>query len=102
VGCYQFELNGNKSAYVGMVTVEPTRQSGGLGKQLLANAESRAREAGCNLLKLSVIEDRKELIAYYERRGFKTTGIKLPFHNGDSRHGFPRKRLELLELVKEI
>jgi ribosomal protein S18 acetylase RimI-like enzyme len=102
VGCYQFEVHKDQSAYVGMVTVEPVRQTGGLGKKLLADAEARAREASCKILKLSVIEDRKELIAYYERRGFKLTGTRLPFHEGDSRHGFPRKKLALLEMVKQL
>lgn len=102
VGCYQFENQAEGCAYVGMVTVEPAKQNSGLGKLLLADAEAHAQEQGCQKLKLSVIEDRKELIAYYERRGFKLTGTKLPFHEGDSRHGFPRKTLALLEMVKPL
>ena len=102
VGCYHFERRGDGSAYVGMVTVDPDRQATGLGKQLLADAEVRARAAGASILKLSVIADRKELIAYYERRGFRATGVELPFHEGDERYGLPHKPLALLEMAKNL
>ena len=38
VACVQLERR-DKSAYLGMLTIEPTLQSGGLGKGLLAGAE---------------------------------------------------------------
>lgn len=102
VGCYHFEERSDGSAYVGMVTVDPGLQGAGLGKQLLADAEQRARAAGAKELKLSVIEDRQELIAYYERREFVVTGVKLPFHEGDARYGLPNKTLTLLEMVRKL
>ncbi len=102
VGCYHFEARADGTAYVGMVTVEPNRQAAGLGKRLLADAETRAREARAAQLKLSVIADRKELIAYYERRGFRLTGVGQPFHEGDDRYGLPKKSLALLEMFKDL
>lgn len=102
VGCYHFETRTDASAYVGMVTVDPERQAAGLGKLLLTDAENRARGAQAKVLNLSVIADRKELIAYYKRRGFSLTGKVLPFHEGDERYGIPNKSLELLEMAKPL
>lgn len=98
VGCYHFELKDSITAYVGMITVEPTKQGGGLGKLLIENAARRAREAGRQTLALTVMSDRHELIAYYERRGFKLTGAGEDFNPGDVRYGLPRKQLRLLEM----
>jgi hypothetical protein len=41
-------------------------------------------------MRMTVIDIRDELIAFYERRGYARTGIKKPFPYGDARFGFPR------------
>jgi len=102
VGCYHFELKNQDTAYVGMITVEPTKQGGGLGKILIDNAVLKAREAGRSWLALTVMSDRLELIAYYERRGFKLTGAGEDFNPGDDRYGLPKKSLRLIEMVKAL
>ena len=43
---------------------------------------------------------RDELIAWYERRGYRRTGVVKPFPYGDTRFGIPRRddlRFEVLE-----
>ncbi|MGN2252440.1 GNAT family N-acetyltransferase [Frateuria sp. GZRe12] len=93
-----------EAAYFGMFAVDPAQQAGGLGKQLLGEAERLARKDwGCRLMEMTVIVQRAELIAWYERRGYRRTGSYKPFPYGQERFGIPRRddlRFELL--VKEL
>jgi hypothetical protein len=41
-------------------------------------------------MEMSVIRQRPELIAWYERRGYVQTGEERPFPAGDTRFGRPR------------
>jgi len=87
--------------YVGMFSVVPGLQRAGIGRQVLAEAERIVREQfQLRTVRMSVIDVREELIAYYERRGYRRTGIKKPFPYGDDRFGLPRRddlRFEVLE-----
>ncbi|MGN2243807.1 GNAT family N-acetyltransferase [Frateuria sp. GZRR33] len=89
-----------EAAYFGMFAVDPALQAGGLGKQLLGEAERVARdEWGCRLMEMTVIVQREELIAWYERRGYRRTGDYKPFPYGQERFGIPRRddlRFEVL------
>ncbi len=61
---------------LGMLAVNPTLQGQGIGKQLLAAAESWARQTwGTSKLVMDVIPCRNELMAFYERRGYRRTGV---------------------------
>lgn len=51
-------------------------------------------------MRMTVIDIRDELIAFYGRRGYARTGIKKPFPYGDERYGIPKRedlRFEILE-----
>lgn len=89
------------AGYFGMFSVRPSLQGGGLGKQVLAEAERIVRdEWRLPAMRMTVIDVRHELIAFYERRGYVRTGIKKPFPYGDERFGLPRRddlRFEVLE-----
>ena len=89
------------AGYFGMFSVSPGLQGGGVGKQVLAEAERIAcEEWGCATMRMTVIDIRDELIAFYERRGYRRTGIKNPFPYGDERFGLPKRddlRFEVLE-----
>ena len=69
--------------------------------QLWAEAERIARDDyGMSVMRMTVIDVREELIAWYERRGYHRTGIKKPFPYGDERFGIPLRddlRFEVLE-----
>ena len=87
--CVQLERHGDE-AYLGMFTVRPTLQGGGLGRRLLAGAEQDARRRwGVTAVHMTVIAQRAELIAWYERRGYRATGETAPFPYGDARFGEP-------------
>jgi ribosomal protein S18 acetylase RimI-like enzyme len=85
---------GEARAYLGMLCVDPALQAGGLGRALIAAAETAAREAlGAGTIEMTVIDRRAELIAWYERRGYVQSGETRPFPvPGD--HGFAMVVLE--------
>lgn len=103
VGCAQLERRGDE-AYFGMFAVPPTRQGGGYGSALLAEAERLSRaEWGARALQMSVIRQREDLIAWYERRGYRRTGETRPFPYGDERYGTPRRPdLQFVVLAKPL
>ena len=89
------------TGYFGMFAVSPDQQGSGVGKRLMAEAERLAREDwGLPGMRMTVIDIRDELIAFYERRGYARTGRKKPFPYGDERFGIPKRddlRFEILE-----
>jgi ribosomal protein S18 acetylase RimI-like enzyme len=91
-GCCQLERRTSHTAYFGSFAVSPGLQSNGLGKRLLAAAEVQAREIwGASVIEMTVIAQRLELIAWYERRGYARTGETRPFPYEDERAGLPRR-----------
>lgn len=89
IGCVAAENRGGLG-YVGMLTVAPSQQGGGLGRALLGAAEAHIRSVlGLGRVRMSVISVRTELIAWYRRRGYADTGDTAPFPYGDSRFGAP-------------
>ncbi|MFI6643984.1 GNAT family N-acetyltransferase [Streptomyces sp. NPDC050504] len=103
VACCQLEHRGD-AAYFGMFAVRPGLQGAGLGKLILAEAERDVRERwGVRTMQMTVISVRDELIAYYERRGYRRTGERSPFPYGQERFGVPRRPdLEFERLEKEL
>jgi len=103
VACCQLERRGGV-AYFGMFAVAPARQGGGLGSAVMAEAERVAREEwGATSMEMTVIGQRAELIAYYERRGFRSTGETRPFPYGEERFGRPqREDLHFVVLAKRL
>ncbi|RZF61230.1 GNAT family N-acetyltransferase [Sphingomonas populi] len=80
IGCVQVSDHGSGTAYLGLLCIEPRLQAAGLGRQLIAAAESAARDTfAAHRIEMTVIENRAELIAYYERRGYARTGERRDF-----------------------
>ncbi|MFI9562558.1 GNAT family N-acetyltransferase [Streptomyces rishiriensis] len=103
VACCQLEHRGDH-AYFGMFAVGPTAQGAGLGKAVMAQAEREAREEwGVTEMHMTVISVREDLIAWYERRGYRRTGRMTPFPYGDERFGIPqRDDLQFELLIKDL
>ena len=72
--------NGECAGYFGMFAINPDLQAGGFGKQMIREAELFVqREWNANKMVMEVIPVRHELIAFYERRGYRLTGKVKPF-----------------------
>ena len=101
IGCVYLETKGD-SLYLGMLTVSPDAQAGGIGKQLMAAAEQVARDRNCRAMTMTVIPQRHELIAFYERRGYRPTGETEPFPMDDPRFGLPKQPLSFIVMEKPL
>lgn len=103
IACCQLEHRG-EAAYFGMFAVRPDAQGAGLGKVIIAEAERAVRAGwGVSEMHMTVISVRDDLIAWYERRGYRRTGRMTPFPYGDERFGVPqRDDLEFELLLKGL
>ncbi|ANN72681.1 GNAT family N-acetyltransferase [Bordetella bronchialis] len=78
-------------------------QAAGIGKSIMAGAEAFVGERGAASVKISVIDVRDSLIAWYERRGYERTGEIEPFPYDDPSVGVPlRDDLTLITLRKVL
>ena len=99
VACIHVEKDGD-SSYIGMLAVNPKLQSAGIGKKMLAQAESYARtNFGSVKLCIVVMSDRSELISFYLRRGYQKTGrvMDYPLSAGVGTPKHADTRIEVLE-----
>jgi ribosomal protein S18 acetylase RimI-like enzyme len=76
-------------------------QSGGTGKRLLKAAEEYAMEQDSNVIEITVITVRTELINWYERHGYTKTGETKPFPV-DTRFGIPKQPLHFYVMEKRL
>ncbi|MDH7973978.1 GNAT family N-acetyltransferase [Sphingomonas sp. AR_OL41] len=104
IGCVAVTDQGNGTCYLGLLAVDPARQAGGLGRQLIKAAEESARrDFGARRIEMTVIVQRPALIAWYERRGYRMTGEQRPFPHGDTRFGVPRSdALAFVVLARDL
>ncbi len=72
-GCVYVEAT-DRSGYFGMLSVDPGRQYGGIGKQLVAAAEAWCSERGCSEMTITVVNARKVLFPWYEKLGYAEAG----------------------------
>jgi GNAT superfamily N-acetyltransferase len=88
---------------LGLLTIRPDLQNRQLGRALLAAAEDFAKERGGRRVRMTVVNVRDALIAWYERRGYALTVETQPFPYGDERYGKPlRDDLHFVVLEKDI
>ena len=104
VGCVLIADRGRGTGYFGMLSVRPTLQAAGLGRRLVAVAEHElAARFETRRVHISVFPQRDELIAWYQRLGYRDTGRTLPFDYDNPRLGLPlRDDLHFIVMSKEI
>ena len=87
-GCVYVEPRSERS-YLGLLSVDPGLQQGGLGSLLMNEAESYCRERGSRFMDILIVSLREELPAFYRKRGYVENGTtpfpadvqtKLPCH----------------------
>lgn len=101
IGCVELRKEEAK-LYLGMLSVKPDLQSGGIGKKLMEASEVFGREQGCSAMFMTVISARQKLIEWYIRSGYHLTGERKPFIVPDSRWGVPKQQLEFVVLEKKL
>lgn len=94
IGCLNLQQHGNK-IYLGMFSVSPQLQGGGIGKKLLFASEEYAKHLNCGSIYMSVISIRTELIDWYKRHGYVDTGERKSF----AEDGVTGKHLQVLEFI---
>lgn len=80
VSCCELVKRDSELAYFGLFAVDPLRQSGGIGRQVLAEAEAYAKKVfEVKTLEMWVIWTRDEIISWYLRRGYTKSDRTAPF-----------------------
>ena len=103
LGCVWLEPAEADVWYLGMLTVSPHLQDRRLGRGLLEDAEQYAAGCGAGRIRMTVVNIRAELIAWYERRGYSLTAERLPFPYGEPLFGVPKRPdLEFVVLEKVL
>jgi ribosomal protein S18 acetylase RimI-like enzyme len=103
LGTALLEPRENGVWYLGLLTVRPAMQNRQIGRTILAAAENFAKERGARRIRMTVVNVRTTLIAWYERRGYALTGETQPFPYHDERFGKPlRDDLSFIVLEKDI
>ncbi|HEV2834283.1 MAG TPA: GNAT family N-acetyltransferase [Pyrinomonadaceae bacterium] len=72
-GCVYVEPRGERS-YLGLLSVDPSRQQAGLGSRLMTAGEQYCRELGSRFMDIYIVNLRTELPAFYEHRGYVENG----------------------------
>ena len=103
LGTVWLEPKQNDTWYLGLLAVRPELQTRKLGSSLLADAEEFAKDRGAQRIRMTVVNVRHALIAWYERRGYALTGETAPFPYDDQRFGRPlRDDLHFVVLAKGV
>jgi ribosomal protein S18 acetylase RimI-like enzyme len=103
LGCVWLEPVSATTWYLGSLTVDPSLQDSGQGRQILAAAENYASDRGARIIQMKVVNIRDTLIAWYQRRGYRLTGEIHPFPYADNRFGTPlRNDLSFVVLEKNL
>ncbi len=100
LGCVFVQKETESVLYIGMLAVNPSAQSRGLGTKLIKRAEQMGRDWGMKSTRMTVISERRELIQIYEKMGFYWSGKTEPFPDNNPTNGRPLKKLTFLEYVK--
>ena len=99
-GCVNLQPH-ERGIYLGMFSVSPALQGGGVGKKLLAAAEEYARKMNIPTIYMTVISVRTELIQWYQRHGYRDTGERKPFPETED-SGKHLQPLEFMVLEKNV
>jgi ribosomal protein S18 acetylase RimI-like enzyme len=100
IGCVNLQQYGKK-VYLGMLSVSPHLQGGGIGKALLQAAEEFGKQINCSSIYMTVISVRDELINWYKKHGYIDTAERKQFIE-DAVSGKHLQELEFMVLEKQL
>ncbi len=102
VGSVHLEKVDAISAYLGMLVIKPVLQGQGLGSRFMSEAEEIARiDWDVANMQIQVITLRYELIAYYQRRGYRNTGEIRLFPASNPKFGLPKVDGLMFEVLEK-
>jgi GNAT superfamily N-acetyltransferase len=78
-GCVYVEVRGS-TGYFGLLSVANDRQHHGIGRKLVAAAESFCRARNCDAVEIDVVNHRQELFPFYGGLGYHVIGER-PFED---------------------
>jgi ribosomal protein S18 acetylase RimI-like enzyme len=94
-----------KASWLAFIAVSVKQQTAGLGSKMLARAEEYVMQHyGSTRMEFDVVNTRKDLIAWYKKRGYKENGKTKPFpyeYHGNWQ-GILRDDLEFICFEKEL
>jgi len=87
-GCVYVELRGERS-YLGLLSVDPACQQGGLGSRLMSEAENYCRERGSRGMDILIVSLglATRRLYLHQRRSPNSAPAKRTISNGNPRHG---------------
>jgi N-acetylglutamate synthase-like GNAT family acetyltransferase len=77
IGCVYVEPRGER-AYLGLLSVDPSRQQSGVGSLLMDAGEEYCSSLACRFMDIKMVNLREDLPGFYQRRGYVVTGTS-PF-----------------------
>ncbi len=91
-------------AVLGTLAVRPELQGRGIGSAIIREAERICRdEWETKEVRLQVLHMRNDILAWYDRLGYKPNGERAPFPYGNERVGIPKRDdLEFIVLAKVL
>jgi ribosomal protein S18 acetylase RimI-like enzyme len=96
-------LNEEDACWMGMLATQPDLQGQGVGKAMLEAAEQLAMQTfNAKVLRMSVLSNRPELMAFYERRGFRLTDGVKPYPENTGVGSPTRSNLQVRSMVKHL
>ena len=88
--------------YLGLLTIDPTLQNNHRGRELLADAETFARTHGAQSIRITVVNTRDTLLAWYQRRGYTLTG-ETKHYSTEALTGRPKREgIHFLVMAKQL
>jgi GNAT superfamily N-acetyltransferase len=102
VACIGLTFNAQE-VEIGTFCVDPIFQNTGIGKTVLSFAEAQALliQPNLDVYVMFVLDIRTELLAYYQRRGYRLTELKISYPL-DANVGQPLRHIELQQMLKSI
>ena len=70
IGYYSLLLQENNECELNNLCVLPRHRHKNIGSELLANAFSKAKQAGCEKINIGIVEENRVLRKWYEDKGF--------------------------------
>lgn len=71
LGCIAVEMSDTGACTISMLAVASELRRMAVGRALLEDAEQFAADRGATMAKITVTESRRDLVAWYERRGYR-------------------------------